>query len=170
MKYGRRFLALTTVVLLLSVACGGGEEVGEAFEGFEGGEGSGDRIGQIQVTPPPTPEPTAAPADPTDPPEQPAEQQPQEEEQSQEQEPAAVVEITGSGYDPSVVRMFAGTKLEVRNTDSQERSYTAANRSFDSGMIPPGGSWSFVPQQPGKFDVEDKTRPYVVGSLEVLAQ
>lgn len=168
MRRGTSPLTLLMACLLLFAACGGGEEVGEAFDEFEGGEMTGERIGEIRTTPTPVPETPPPVEDPTPPPEQPPAQP--EEQPQQEQQPAVVVEITGAGYDPQLIRMFVGTKLEVRNTDGQARTYTAANRAFDSGDIPSGGSWTYVPQQTGKFDIEDKTRPYVTGSLEVVAR
>lgn len=167
MTHAWRLVAGLFVFLVVAAACGGGEEVGEAFEEFEGGQQTGERLGEIRATPTSTPEPTPPPEEgPTPPPEEP-EPQPEEE---QEQAPAAVVEIGAGGFDPQVVRMFVGAKLRVKNVDSEPRTYTDTNRSFDSGMIPPGGTWDFVPQQPGRFDVEDKTRPYVVGTLEVVAR
>lgn len=166
----RNFAApLLLSLLLLMGACGGGEEVGEAFEGFEEGQQqTGERLGEVEVTPTPAPATEAPEADPTPAPEQPQEQ-PQEQ-PDQQQQPAIEVQITSSGFDPQVVRMFVGGTLQVTNADEQPRTYTAANRTFDSGQLAPGESWTYKPQSPGRFDVEDDTRPYVVGTLEVLSR
>jgi len=71
---------------------------------------------------------------------------------------------------PSAARVFAGSLVEFVNTDSVPRSVVADNGAFDSGMIPPGGTWRYDATQPGAYNYHDGTRPYAVGTIEVVAR
>ncbi len=101
-------------------------------------------------------------------------QQDQEERdrQIQEQREQAAIEmsITAGGYDPYFIRVFAGGTVRVVNRDGQARSVVADKGEFDSGPLQPGESWNYEATQVGKFNFHDGTRPYVVGTLEVLAR
>jgi plastocyanin len=99
----------------------------------------------------------------------------QEEEQNQQIEAqkkasAVAVSITASGFDPYYIRVFVGGVVSVTNRDSKPRSATADRGEFDSGRLAPGEAWRYEPKAPGKFNFHDSTRPYVVGTLEVIAQ
>jgi hypothetical protein len=78
--------------------------------------------------------------------------------------------ITSSGYDPYYIRVFQGGVISVTNRDSQARSVVADRGEFDSGSIPPGDTWTYDATRVGKFNFHDGTRPFVVGTLEVLAE
>lgn len=151
-----KLLALALAFVLAFSACGGGETVGEQFEGFEEGEGGG--TGRFELANTPTPAPAAETEGPQ------ATEAPQETEA-----PALVVEITGEGYDPTKGRIFVNTVLEVRNTDDVPHTYTDSNLVFDSGEIQPGGVWRYTPTALGTHQINDKTRTWVIGSLEVIA-
>ena len=71
---------------------------------------------------------------------------------------------------PSAARVFAGSLVEFVNTDTVARSVVADNGAFDSGMIPPGATWQYDATQPGSFNYHDGTRPYAVGTIEVVAR
>lgn len=78
--------------------------------------------------------------------------------------------ITSSGYDPYYIRVFQGGVISVTNRDSQTRTVTADRGEFDSGDIAPGETWTYDATRVGKFNFHDGTRPFVVGTLEVLAE
>lgn len=78
--------------------------------------------------------------------------------------------ITSSGYDPYYIRVFEGGVISVTNRDSTDRTVTADRGEFDSGPIAPGETWTYDATRVGKFNFHDDTRPFVVGTLEVLAE
>ena len=78
--------------------------------------------------------------------------------------------ITRSGYDPYYIRVFQGGVVSVTNRDAQSRTVTADRGEFDSGSIAPGETWTYDANRVGKFNFHDETRPFVVGTLEVLAE
>jgi plastocyanin len=91
--------------------------------------------------------------------------------QQKQQEAAAVAfRITSSGYDPYYIRVYKGGSIKVTNVDSKARTVTADRGEFDSGSIAPGITWVYQANTVGKFNFHDATRPFVVGTLEVLAK
>lgn len=86
-----------------------------------------------------------------------------------EEESAVSFEITGAGYSPYYIRVFQGGIIQVTNKDSKPRSVTADRGEFDSGSLAPGQQWTYEADTIGKFNFHDETRPFVVGTLEVLA-
>lgn len=90
--------------------------------------------------------------------------------QEQKEKAAVSFAITERGYDPYVIRVFVGGVVTVTNRHTAAASVTADRGEFDSGMIQPGDTWTYEPKTPGKFNFHDEGRPYVVGSLEVVAQ
>lgn len=94
----------------------------------------------------------------------------QEEEIERQREASSVsFNITSSGFDPYYIRVFQGGIIAVTNRDSQSRSVVADRGEFDSGPIAPGETWTYEATSVGKFNFHDGTRPFVVGTLEVLA-
>lgn len=75
-----------------------------------------------------------------------------------------------SQFDPSASRVFKGTLVRFVNKDSVPRSVEEDRGAFKSGVIAPGGMFDFRADTVGKFNITDGTRPYAVGSLEVLAR
>jgi plastocyanin len=90
--------------------------------------------------------------------------------EEQKERAAVSFAITSRGYDPYVIRVFVGGVITVTNRHTAAASVTADRGEFDSGLIAPGDTWSYEPKTPGKFNFHDSGRPYVVGSLEVIAQ
>lgn len=90
--------------------------------------------------------------------------------QKQLEQSAVAFRITSSGYDPYYIRVFKGGSIKVTNTDSQTRTVSADRGEFDSGNLPPGDTWVYQANTVGKFNFHDGTRPFVVGTLEVLAK
>lgn len=108
-----------------------------------------------RVTPPPvkaTPKPTATP--------RPA--------------PQFAIDIYGDNtgqpqFNPSPVRVYVGTVVVFTNNDNVARSVVADGGAFNSGPIAPGKSWSYTASSAGTFDYHDGTRPYAVGTLQVVS-
>lgn len=73
-----------------------------------------------------------------------------------------------SQFDPSSARVFQGTLIRFVNKDSVARSVEEDRGVFKSGSIPPGGTFDYVANTPGKFNISDGTRPYAVGVIEVV--
>ena len=87
----------------------------------------------------------------------------------QKEEAAVAVSIQASGFDPYFIRVFTGGVVTVKNNFTKPASITADRGEFDSGLLQPGDSWTYEPKTAGKFNFHDEGRPYVVGTLEVLA-
>jgi plastocyanin len=178
---------LIALVLLLAVGCGGEKKVGSAAL-LKGADGKGGlRLGETTTTRAPRPgsgtrsqasgAKAGIGATTT------TTQAPQTQETTTTtrqatttttQRQAAVFQISikgdtgGSAFDPSVARVFEGTTVRFVNRDTKARSIVADNSAFDSGSIPPGDSWEWT-AVPGQYNYHDGTRPYAVGSLEVVA-
>jgi plastocyanin len=90
--------------------------------------------------------------------------------QRQIEQSAVAFRITSSGYDPYYIRVFKGGSIKVTNADATARTVTADRGEFDSDSIAPGDTWVYQANTVGKFNFHDGTRPFVVGTLEVLAK
>lgn len=158
-----RILMVLVGTALLLGACGGDNKVGSP-ELLKFKEGDAKTLGKIEnetpapskaaPTPPPaakdTPKPTAVVT---------ATPAPQ----------TVSVEINAQGYKPFNFRVFKGTSVKVTNADSQARSFTSDQAGvFDSGLIQPGGTFTWVANALGTFNFHDETRPFVVGQVEVV--
>jgi plastocyanin len=93
--------------------------------------------------------------------------------QPPQQAPAFEIDINGDGtastqFDPAAARVFRGSTVRWVNKDTQPRSVEADTGAFKSGPIPPGGSWTYQAGTVGTFNYHDGTRPYAVGSFEVV--
>jgi len=83
---------------------------------------------------------------------------------------AVAFQINSAGYNPYYIRVYKGGSMKATNQDSVARTVTADRGEFDSGKIQPGSDWIFQANTVGKFNFHDDTRPYVVGTLEVLSR
>jgi plastocyanin len=87
--------------------------------------------------------------------------------------PTLVIKIqsstaNGGAFDPAQgATVPRGSLVRWQNTDSQARSVIADNNSFASPMIPPGGTFDYIANAPGKVSYHDGTRPFAVGSFDV---
>lgn len=71
--------------------------------------------------------------------------------------------------DPPQSAVYAGTPVVWHNRDTKPRGVQATNGAFNSGLIAPGGSYTWI-GKPGNFPFRDITRPYVTGTLQVIAR
>jgi len=87
--------------------------------------------------------------------------------------PTLVIKIQNSNasdgaFSPSSgVAVPRGSVVRWQNTDTQARSVIADDNSFASPMIPPGGTFDYTFNTPGKVSYHDGTRPFAVGSFTV---
>ena len=95
--------------------------------------------------------------------------------QPPQQQQSFEIDINGDNagttqFDPSAARVFAGTTVRFVNKDTVTRSVESDSGAFASGSIAPGASWSYKAGSAGQFNYHDGTRPYAVGSLEVVSK
>jgi hypothetical protein len=160
----------TASILLVSLAvllagCGQKKEVGsEKILDFEEQKGGG--LGAASPTPSPQTGGQSAPAQAK--PAQP---------QAADQKPQATFFDVGliaqsPYYEPGdQIAIARGTTLRVTNKDNTaerpQRSFTAQDGSFDSGMLKPGQVWTQKFDSPGVWRIEDKSAPFISATLEV---
>jgi plastocyanin len=75
---------------------------------------------------------------------------------------------SGTQFDPAAARVYVGSLVEWVNKDTVARSVVADNGAFDSGAIPPGGTFRYSATTPGQISYTDGTRPYAIATLEVI--
>ncbi|HVE75536.1 MAG TPA: hypothetical protein VND22_02085 [Actinomycetota bacterium] len=166
----RRLLIIFTCALIALAGCSQGEEVGsDKLKKFDEQDEPG-RIGGIErESPSPSPPPPAPSPSPTQaaaaPPPKPAGPLGL---CGRTQAAECKVSITADGYNPFNFRIAIGTVVRVVNEDGQARTFTADQGHFDSGSIAPGATWSYTAGTAGTFNFHDETRPFVVGSMEVV--
>jgi plastocyanin len=78
------------------------------------------------------------------------------------------VTISASGFDPQTLRVYVGQSFTYKNADTQARGVKDQGNRFQSGPIAPGASWTFAIPQAGTFQIADSTRPFVVGTIQVV--
>lgn len=160
----RLLVALLALTLVLG-ACGKEKSVGDEslLEGTDE-SGEGPRLGETTTT-------TAAPAGDT-----PTTAAPQATTAPPTTAPAAPsVEVSigsdttaGGQFQPRVAQVPSGAIVRFINNDTVARSVVADGGAFDSGPIAPGASWDWVAGGAGSYNYSDGTRPYAVGSIEVV--
>jgi plastocyanin len=161
MSRGVRALGIVVIALFAFGACGGGDKVGDAFKDFKGDK-SGQRIGDVTDTP--TPKPKAG----TNP--EPAAETPAPAATEAPKAQGIDVKITSAGFDPTASRVVQGSTVNVTNTDGAAHTYTSSDATYDTGSVGPGQTKSFQASKPGTFQIEDRTRNWIIGSLEVVAR
>jgi plastocyanin len=77
------------------------------------------------------------------------------------------VALRGMKYLPATLTVNAGDTVVWRNEDIVPHTATAGNKSFDSGSIEPGGSWSYVAQRKGTYFYYCAFHPNTKGRLIV---
>lgn len=170
----KRALVVFLTLLLAVTACSEGKKVGSAID-VETLDEKAERLGQLDL-----PEDEEGGGGFVGEQEKEAEREQEGADERTAQEEAELEKlkeassvafsITASGYDPYYIRVFRGGIISVTNRDSQARTVTADRGEFDSGSIAPGDSWTYEATRVGKFNFHDGTRPFVVGTLEVLAE
>ncbi|HET7231156.1 MAG TPA: cupredoxin family copper-binding protein [Longimicrobium sp.] len=65
------------------------------------------------------------------------------------------------------MEVAAGTTVEWTNNDPLQHSVTADDRSFDSGLIPSGGTWRHTFTAPGVYTFHCTPHPFMKGTVVV---
>jgi len=160
-KQGGRVLIAVLGLILLAPACGGGTKVGTAFKNFQGQQ-AGQRLGN-EATPAPSAKAAAATAAPVV--QHRATPRPTV---AAQQQSALTIQITAGGFNPTTVRVYSGSLITVTNVDSSPHSYTSSDATYDTGMLAPHQSKTFTANASGNFQIEDKSRNWIIGSLQVV--
>lgn len=71
------------------------------------------------------------------------------------------------GYDPPILNVATGDTVVWENTGDIEHTVTADDGSFDSGSIPPGGTFEFTFEETGDFNYHCEPHPFMVASVNV---
>jgi plastocyanin len=77
------------------------------------------------------------------------------------------IAISGFKFLPDTLTVKTGETVEWKNTDSVAHTATAADKTFDSGNIAPGKSWSFVASKPGTYNYICSVHPNMKATLIV---
>lgn len=80
---------------------------------------------------------------------------------------ATRVELRGMAFAPNRIEIAAGTTIVWTNNDPVVHTVTADDKSWDSGAIDPGKSWSHTFTQPGEFAFHCTPHPFMKGVLVV---
>lgn len=75
--------------------------------------------------------------------------------------------MRGMAYTPARIEVAAGTTVEWTNEDPLEHTVTAADGSFDSGSIAPGGRWRRTFAEPGEYPFACTPHPFMKGTVVV---
>lgn len=71
-------------------------------------------------------------------------------------------------FDPSRAAVPVGGKVRFVNAGTGTFSVVSDTGAFDSGPIAPGGVWIYDANTPGVYNYSDGSRPFAVGSFEVV--
>lgn len=70
-------------------------------------------------------------------------------------------------FAPARMEVAVGTTVEWTNNDPLAHTVTAADGSFDSGLIQPGGKWAYTFTTPGTYDFNCTPHPFMKGVVIV---
>lgn len=77
------------------------------------------------------------------------------------------VVIKNYKFMPSTFTVKTGTTINVHNEDSVTHTFTADNKSFDSGDIPAGGTKTVTPSKAGSIGFMCTIHPFMTGTVTV---
>jgi plastocyanin len=77
------------------------------------------------------------------------------------------VVVDDDGYDPSSLEVIAGEVIRLVNEGESEHSFTADDRSIDTGRMEPGEDVTLVLTEPGKITFFDLENPDQRGTITV---
>ena len=75
--------------------------------------------------------------------------------------------MRGMAFTPGRIEVPVGTTVTWTNNDPLAHTVTAADRSFDSGLIQSGASWSYTFARPGAYDFSCTPHPFMKGTVVV---
>ena len=77
-------------------------------------------------------------------------------------------QIAAYQFSPDTFQVSVGDTVTWTNTGDQPHTITAADGSFDSGLIAPGQSFSFAFQAPGAYTYACAPHPWMKGTVTVI--
>ena len=80
------------------------------------------------------------------------------------------VEIRDFSYQPDTLTVAAGTTVTWTNDGTVPHTVTSNQRTFDSGDIAPGGTFSYTFDQPGSYPYHCTLHPSMQGQIEVTSE
>ncbi len=81
-----------------------------------------------------------------------------------------VVSVKNLAYSVEAIQIAAGTTVEWVNDDPVEHSIVAGDGSFDSMLIPPGGTWRYTFWTPGTYAYSCRPHPFMKGVVTVVTR
>lgn len=77
------------------------------------------------------------------------------------------VTIEKMAFDPPVLEVARGDRVEWHNADLVPHTVTNASKKFDSGSIAPGATWAHTPAVAGEYSYVCSFHPTMRGVLRV---
>lgn len=81
--------------------------------------------------------------------------------------PVGAQALGNKAYTPDAVDVAVGTTVTWTNTDSISHTSTSDAAGWNSGIVAPGGKFSFAFQQAGTFSYHCAIHPGMVGTVSV---
>lgn len=82
--------------------------------------------------------------------------------------PDHVVKIENMKFTPATLRVHVGARVEFQNADLVPHTATTkSGTGFDSGLVPPGGSWTLNAKAAGSFSYVCTYHPAMLGEIIV---
>lgn len=78
-----------------------------------------------------------------------------------------VILIRQVTFEPKVLIVGVGDSIEWQNKDIVAHTATSDRKGFDSAIIPPGATWSFVAKKRGTYSYTCTLHPNMKGKLVV---
>lgn len=79
----------------------------------------------------------------------------------------ASVSIIDDSFNPVSTTVLSGQTVVWTNNDTDAHTVTADDGSFDSGIIPPGGTFNYTFTNPGMVNYHCSIHPDMLGSIDV---
>jgi plastocyanin len=80
---------------------------------------------------------------------------------------SAVVDTKNFAYAPATLTIHPGQSVTFKNSDSTAHTVTAADKSFDSGNMEQGATWSHVFAKAGTYAYVCAYHSYMTGTVIV---
>lgn len=113
--------------------------------------GCGGSSSSPSTSPSPVPSPTSTPAGPS----------------SSVAIPAGAASLANKAYSPDNVSVAVGATVTWMNSDSIAHTSTSDTNGWNSGVVAPGGQFSFTFQTAGTFPYHCAIHPGMVGTVVV---
>ena len=76
--------------------------------------------------------------------------------------------IPGKLYEPAHLDVLVGTTVTWKNDDALNHTVTADGDAFDSGYVPPGGTFTFTFAQQGRYPFHCTIHKFMKGEVDVF--